>query len=106
MLEYEIINISNYGNMKYEKRGYIYEIKDDSVIYTIAMGKMPTSGYSIDIKKIKIKGNNASIFVTEKIPNGGDNVLTYPIVQIIFNHLPSSVEVINYETGENYPSLI
>ena len=64
-LEYEIIKNNNVYKMKYEKRGYIYEIEDDeSVIYTIAMGQMPSTGYSIEIKKVKIKGNNASIFVT------------------------------------------
>jgi hypothetical protein len=73
------------------------------------MGQMPSTGYSIEIKKIKIKGNNTQIIVTEKVPPkdvGEDTVLTYPIVQVKFNHLPSSVEIMNYETGENYPNLI
>ena len=107
-LEYEILNNHLYNN-KYKNKGYTYEMEDESVIYTIAMGQMPSSGYSIDIKKIKIKGNNASIYVTEKVPGndkGEDSVLTYPIVQVKFNHLPSSIEVINYETGEYYESLI
>jgi len=108
-LEYEIIKNTNVYKMKYEKRGYIYEIEDDeSVVYTIAMGQMPSTGYSIEIKKVKIKGNNASIFVTEKVPPknvGEDTVLTYPVVQVKFNHIPSSVEVINYETEESYPCL-
>ena len=110
VLDYEIIKNTNVYKMKYEKRGYIYEIEDDkSVVYTIAMGRMPSTGYSIEIKKVKIKGNNAQIVVTEKVPPkdvGEDTVLTYPIVQVKFNHLPSSVEIMNYETGENYPSLI
>jgi len=110
VLDYEIIKNTNDYKKKYEKRGYIYEIEDDeSVIYTIAMGQMPSTGYSIEIKKIKIKGNNAQIIVTEKVPPkdvGEDTVLTYPIVQVKFNHLPSSVEIMNYETGENYPNLI
>ena len=110
VLDYEIIKNTDVYKMKYEKRGYIYEIEDDeSVIYTIAMGQMPSTGYSIEIKKIKIKGNNAQIVVTEKVPPkdvGEDTVLTYPIVQVKFNHLPSSVEIMNNETGESYPSLI
>ena len=109
VLDYEIIKNTNDYKKKYEKRGYIYEIEDDeSVIYTIAMGQMPSTGYSIEIKKIKIKGNNAQIIVTEKVPPkdvGEDTVLTYPVVQVKFNHLPSSVEVINYETEESYPCL-
>ena len=51
VLDYEIIKNTNVYKMKYEKRGYIYEIEDDkSVIYTIAMGQMPSTGYSIEIK--------------------------------------------------------
>ena len=95
--------------MKYKKRGYTYEIDDESVIYTIAMGEKSTGGYSIGIQKIKIKGNNISIYVTEKVPGMDDIVtdaFTYPIVQVKFNHLPSTVEVINYETGDIFPSLM
>ena len=38
-LEYEIIKNTNVYKMKYEKRGYKYDIEDDEfVVYTIAMG--------------------------------------------------------------------
>ena len=73
------------------------------------MGEKPTAGYSIEIQKVKIKGNNVSIYVSEKVPGKEemvDDVITYPIVQIKFNHLPSIIEIIDYETGENYPCLI
>ena len=108
-LEYEILNDSKIKNIKYKKSGYIYEIKDESVIYTIVMGEKPTAGYSIEIQKVKIKGNNASIYVSEKVPGKDemvDDVITYPFVQVKFNHLPYIIEIINYETGENYPCLI
>ena len=108
-LEYEILNDSKIDNMKIKERGYVYEIKDESVIYTIIMGEKPTAGYSIEIQKVKIKGNNASIYIREIVPGKDemvDDVITYPIVQIKFNHLPSFVEVINYETGEDYVCLI
>ena len=73
------------------------------------MGEKPTAGYSIEIQKVKIKGNNASIYVSEKVPGKDemvDDVITYPFVQVKFNHLPYIIEIINYETGENYPCLI
>ena len=69
---------------------------------------MPSTGYSIEIKKVKIKGNNTSIFVTEKVPPKDiveDAVLTYPVAHVKFNHLPFSVKVINYETEESSPCL-
>ena len=111
ILKYEVLNNSEKYNNKYKKRGYSYEIEDDSesVIYTIAMGEKPSGGYSIGVKKIKIKGTNVSIYVNEKFPGKDEAVtdaLTYPIVQVKFNHLPSFVEVINYETGDIFPNLI
>ena len=111
ILKYEVLNNSEKYNNKYKKRGYSYEIEDDSesVIYTIAMGEKPSGGYSIGVKKIKIKGTNVSIYVNEKFPGKDEAVtdaLTYPIVQVKFNYLPSSVKVFNYETGDNYPRQI
>ena len=105
ILEYEIFESRE--DKKLTKKGYIYEMEDESAIYTIGMGEK-TVGYSIEIRKIKIKGNNVSIYVVEKEPI---NIMIsdfniYPIVQIKFNHLPSIVEVINYETGEIYPCLM
>ena len=105
ILKYEILNNSGKYNNKYKERGFTYETEDgsDSVIYTIAMGEKPSGGYSIGIKKIKIKGNNVSIYVTEKVPEKNEFVtdaFTYPIVQVKFNHLPSFVQVSNYDTGD------
>ena len=105
ILEYEILESGE--DKKLTKKGYIYEMEDESAIYTIGMGEK-TVGYSIEIRKIKIKGNNVSIYVVEKEPI---NIMIsdfniYPIVQVKFNHLPSIVEVINYETGEIYPCLM
>ena len=108
-LEYEILENASKYNMKFKKRGYTYEIEDESIIYTIAMGEKNTGGYSIRIQKVKIKGNSVSIYVTEKVPGMNEFVtdaFTYPIVQIKFNHLPSKVEVINYETGDIFPCLM
>ena len=105
ILEYEILDSIN--DEKLTKKGYIYEMEDESVIYTIGMGEK-TVGYSIEIKKIKIKGNNVSIYIVEKEPI---NIMIsdfniYPIVQVKFNHLPSYVEIINYVTGEIFPCLM
>ena len=107
-LEYEIINSLNQYDIKYRERGYFYEIEDDNVIYTIAMGEQARGGYSIDVKKIKIKGNSATIYVTEKVPGKEEAVtdaLTYPIVQVKFNQFPSRITILNYETGERFPDL-
>ena len=105
MLEYEILESGQSDQFK--KKGYIYEMEDESVVYTIGLGEK-TVGYSISIQKIKIKGNNVSIYVVEKEPI---NIMIsdfniYPIVQVRFNHLPSIVEIINYETGEIFPCLM
>jgi hypothetical protein len=105
ILEYEILESGE--DKKLTKKGYIYEMEDESAIYTIGMGEK-TVGYSIEIRKIKIKGNNVSIYVVEKEPI---NIMIsdfniYPVIKVKFNHLPSIVEVINYETGEIYPCLM
>ena len=105
ILEYEILE--NGEDKKLTKKGYIYEMEDESAIYTIGIGEK-TVGYSIEIRKIKIKGNNVSIYVVEKEPI---NIMIsdfniYPIVKVKFNHLPSIVEVINYESGEIFPCLM
>ena len=104
-LEYKIINNLEYYNKIYSEKGFSYKMENDSVIYTVAMGRKPSSGYYIDVKKIKIKGNSVIIFIKETSPGkneGVDDVLTYPIVQVKFNKLPTKITVINYDTNENY----
>ena len=105
ILKYEILNNSEKHNNKYKKKGFTFENEEgsESVICTIAMGEKPSGGYSIGIKKIKIKGSNASIYVTEKVPRKDEMVtdaITYPIAQVKFNQSPSFVEVRNYDTGD------
>ena len=108
ILEYKIINNLGQYNGIFRRRGYLYKIEGDSVIYTIAMGEKTSGGYSIEVKEVKIKGDSATIYVTEKSPGKEDIVtdaLTYPIVQVKFNKFPSSIEVISYDSGEIFPSL-
>ena len=108
ILEYKIINNLGQYNGIFRRRGYLYKIEGDSVIYTIAMGEKTSGGYSIEVKEVKIKGDSATIYVTEKSPGKEDivtNALTYPIVQVKFNKFPSSIEVISYDSGEIFPSL-
>ena len=104
-LEYKIINNLSCYNQKYSQKGFSYETKNDSVIYTVAMGEKTTGGYSIDVKKVKIKGNSAIIYVREKIPGENEVVtdaFTYPIVQVKFNKFPTKITVLNYDTNETY----
>ena len=103
-IKYEILSNSDHYNNKFKDRGYTYEVDDkyESAIYTIAMGEKPSGGYSIEIKKVKINRDTATIYVSEKVPDKNEVVteaLTYPIVQIKFNFLPSFVEIINSETN-------
>ena len=106
---YEIIDNNELYNKKFHKKGYFEEDEDDkSIIYTIAMGQMPNSGYSINIQKIKLKFDLAIVYVMEKRPGPDetfDDVLTYPIIKIKFNQKPNKITIINYETGEEYPCL-
>ena len=107
ILEYKIINNLGQYNGIFRRRGYLYKIEGDSVIYTIAMGEKTSGGYSIEVKEVKIKGDSATIYVTEKSPGKEDIVtdaLTYPIVQVKFNKFPSSIKVISYDSGEIFPS--
>ena len=107
-LKYEILKNVNLYDYNYTKRGYKidYDKKTKSYVLTIAMGKRPTGGYSINIKKIKVKSLKVTIYVTEKSPKEGEKVskaVTYPIVKIRLNAVPSIVEIINSDTQETYP---
>ena len=103
-LDYTIIN--DLDDREYNKRGYYYEEENDEAIVTIAMGEEPSGGYSINVAKIEIDGSEATIYVNETSPPDDAIVtlaLTYPIVQIKFTQIPSKVNVINAETGEEFP---
>ena len=106
-LRYEVINNLNNNNKTYEQRGYTYEY-DNGHKFTIAMGEKPTGGYSINIRKTKIKKLDIIIYVSEKEPGKGEIVtqdLTYPITQIKLNTYPSQIQIVNYDTDEVYPRL-
>ena len=106
-VKYKISKNGNY-NSQYKERGYYYKEENDNLIITITMGEKNTGGYSIDIKKVKIKENSATIYVNEKYPNPGEGVtmaFTYPSVEIKFNKILDNIEVINYETGEEFDRL-
>ena len=106
-LRYEVINNLNNNNKTYEQRGYTYEY-DNGHKFTIAMGEKPTGGYSINIRKTKIKKLDIIIYVSEKEPGIGEIVteaLTYPITQIKLNTYPSKIQIVNYDTDEVYPRL-
>ena len=93
-LEYNIVdNLGVYYNM-YPERGYYYQSSKWQT-YTISAGRKPTSGYSINIKNVKIKGHSVIVYVKEYEPNGPANdVLTYPIVRIRFNINPTNITII------------
>ena len=77
-IAYEIINSPELYNMKFHKKGYFEDNEDDhSVIYTIAMGKKPSSGYSINIQKVKIKKNLTTIYAKEKNPGPNEAVMMF-----------------------------
>ena len=106
-LRYEIINAFDDGNEIYKQRGYSYKY-DNGHIFTIAMGEKPTGGYSITIKKVKIKGLDIIIYVSEKEPGIGlfvTQALTYPIAQIKLNAYPSQIQIVNYDNDEAFPRL-
>ena len=106
-LRYEVINNLNNNNKTYEQKGYTYEY-DNGHKFTIAMGEKPTGGYSINIRKTKIKKLDIIIYVSEKEPGIGEIVteaLTYPITQIKLNTYPSKIQIVNYDTDEVYPRL-
>jgi len=104
-LEYNVIdNLSVHYNL-YPEMGYYYQ-NGRWQTYTISAGRKPTSGYSINIKKVKIKGHSATVYVKEYEPHGpSDDVLTYPIVRIKFNINPSSITIINSDNGKIYPKI-
>ena len=107
-LKYEILNNVDYYDKTYTNRGYrlYYDEDVEGVLLTIAMGERPTGGYSINIRKIKIKESSVTIYVTEKAPFEGEIVteaITYPIISLRFNTVPHIEEIINSDTDETYP---
>ena len=108
ILKYTINNRLDSYKIEYKDRGYYYKKENDSIIYTIAMGKRFSGGYSIGIKKVKIKSNSVIVYIYEQFPRKDDVVtdaLTYPIAQIKFNHEPENISFINYETNEIFLNL-
>ena len=104
-LEYTIINNLGLHYNMYSERGYYYQNARWQT-YTISAGRKPTSGFSINIKNVKIKGHSATVYVKEYEPHGpSDDVLTYPIVRIRFNIAPTSITIINSDNGEIYPKI-
>lgn len=112
-LEYEIMKLDEHQklyNYSYTEKGYSFIKEEESVIYTISMGQQPHSGFSIDVSKVEIIDNSATIYVEEQIPKEGEGisfltVLQYPIAQVKFNKLPSKISVVNSKTGKNYPEI-
>jgi hypothetical protein len=105
-LKYKIIKNLGYYDSNYSKRGFYTE--GNGLNYTIASGQRPSGGYSIEVNKVKIKGTQATIYVKESKPSGGSiTVLTYPIARVVFNIIPTSVTVINYDnSNEIFPKII
>ena len=105
-LDYEIIDDLDDGNSKYAKRGIYYEEDNDGANVTVASGEKPSGGYSIKVDKIETEGKDVTIYVYEIKPTKDEvvsTVITYPVVQINFNPIPSRVSVINNETEESFP---
>ena len=104
-LEYNIVNNLGMHYNMYSERGYYYQNARWQT-YTISAGRKPTSGFSINIKSVKVKGHSVTVYVKENEPNGpSDDVLTYPIVRIRFNINPSSITIINSDNGKIYPKI-
>ena len=105
-LKYEIIENSNNYDSTYKKRGFSYSIENDgSIIYTIAMGEKPTGGYFIKIKKVLTRRKDVVIYIYEKSPGKNElltQAFTYPITQIKFSNPPTSIKIVNEETGTIY----
>ena len=104
--DYEIIDDLDDGNSKYEKRGIYYEEDNDVANVTVASGEKPSGGYSIKVDKIETEGKDVTIYVYEIKPTKNkvvSTVITYPVVQIKFNPIPSKVYVLNNETRESFP---
>ena len=104
-LKYKIIKGLGYYDSNYSKRGFYTE--GNGLNYTIASGQRPSGGYSIEVNKVKIKGTQATIYVKESKPSGGSiTVITYPITRVVFNIIPSSVTVVNYDNmNEIFPKI-
>ena len=94
------------GNSKYEKRGIYYEEDNNGANVTVASGQKPSGGYSIKVDKIETEEKIATIYVYEIKPTKDEvvsTIMTYPVVQINFNPIPSRVYVFNNETEESFP---
>ena len=94
-------------NSKFKNKGYAITRESDRVIITVALGERNTGGYSINVTKVDIEGDNATIYVEEKKPYPGDTVtqaFTYPSVNIEFNKMPINISI--YDSNNNKFQLI
>jgi len=104
-LEYTIVNNLGVHYNMYSERGYYYQSARWQT-YTISAGRKPTTGFSINIKNVKIKGHSATVYVKEYESKGAnDDILTYPIVRIRFNIAPTSITIVNSDNGQIYPKI-
>ena len=72
------------------------------------MDEKPNGGYSIDVAKIEMNEEGATIYVNENIPEEGETltlIITYPVVQIKFNFISTRITIVKNETGEKFPLL-
>ena len=102
-LKYVIVKDNN--DYTPSKRGYIYQNMKWHY-YTIYAGQMPSSGYSIDIAKVDIRGYSVIVYIRETSGIGGKlAVLTYPRIKIKFNYKPANITFINMINKQEYPKL-
>ena len=93
-LTYEIKK--NY-NCTSTKKGHTEGYIDDKYVYTISMGQVPSTCYSVNVTSVEIdSSSNVIINAKETYPSVNSNctyVLTKPCVSVIFNRKPNSITV-------------
>ena len=100
-ITYKVIE-SIEDDSNYEEHGYYLE-EEEKVILTISSGLKNTGGYTIQIKDIKVDGNDIEILVEEENPPEDAIVtmaFTCPIVQIELSKIPDNITVQNINTNE------
>ncbi len=93
---------------KITSRGYAFTEENGKPVLVIALGEKKTGGYSIDVEKVIINGNNVTVYVNENSPKPSDVVtqaFTYPSVQIEFSRKPEKVIIINEKTKSPFKEI-
>lgn len=105
-ITYRILEAKDDSN--YKQEGFSVKKDTDKTIVTISAGAKKDDATQLEISKVELVNNSATIYVKEKIETDKTKITrksSYPIIQVEFNIRPTNIIVLNEENQKNYSDL-